>query len=207
MNVYLSIDLDYWCRSQKRTCDAFFKKVYALHLPIHVAREHHHLLDVINSSRCDTLINVDWHSDLCDSPEDGWTLADFNDGTWGNFVSWRHKGTFIWRYPRSTCLSLHVGYCHDDDNPFEMPVSGWMATRKRRGVADIPWDSVKSVGVCLSPTWIGKESVIQEPITRLEMQEWVKGDWLSSWAESIVKVIPPRGKKQRKCVLSLANRR
>jgi hypothetical protein len=85
MRVYLSIDLDYFCRGRKQQCDAFFKKVYALRLPIHVACEHHHLLDTMEGD-FDTLINVDFHSDLCDTPAEGWVPEDLNEGTWGNFV-------------------------------------------------------------------------------------------------------------------------
>lgn len=197
--VFLSIDLDYFCRGRRHQCDAFFKKVYALGLPIHAAYEHDHLLDVINSSRCTTLINVDWHSDLCDPPGGGWESSDLNEGTWGNFVLWRANGTFIWRYPSLCCLQTGVGYCHDYENPFEVPVSGWAQTRKRQGVAGIPWGSIKAVGVCLSPVWIGLESVIREPIDRLGMREWLEVDHFGvHLIRPDVKITLPNGKRLRK---------
>jgi len=189
MKAYLSVDLDYWARGAKRQCDAFFKKVYALHLPIHVACEHHHLIDTMQGN-FDTLINVDWHSDLCDTPDCGWKPNELEDGTWGNFVRWRERGTFIWRYPTRDCLNVGIGYCHDLHNPFEEPVSGWRTTQKRWGVGGIPWDSIKAVGVCLSPRWIGLDSVIQGPITRLGMQDWLDLDQLGYFIpDPIVRIV------------------
>jgi hypothetical protein len=205
--VFLSIDLDYWAHGRKHQCDVFFKKVYALGLPIHAAYEHDHLLDVINSSQCTTLINVDFHSDLCDTPAEGWELSDLNEGTWGNFVSWRERGTFIWRYPSSLCLKPGNGYCHNDVNPFEKPASGWREARKRQGVAGIPWDSIKAVGVCLSPDWIGRTSVIREPIDRLGMQDWLDLDEIGLCLSGVtVKIVQSREKNTHKMRKMLAKR-
>jgi hypothetical protein len=204
MNVYLSVDLDYWCRSRKQQCNAFFERVYALDLPIHVACEHHHLIDTMEGD-FDTLINVDWHSDLCETPDEGWVPEDLNEGTWGNFVSWRERGTFIWRYPSAACLTTGIGYCHDKDNPFEKPVSGWRTVRKRRGTAGIPWESIKAVGVCLSPSWIGPEAVIQDQINRLGMQDWLELDKFGLFLpDKIVTIVPPGGKNVCKRGFSLA---
>jgi len=200
MKVYLSVDLDYFIRAHRGHCDAFFEKVYALRLPIFSACEHHHLLKSMGGD-FDTLINVDFHSDLCDTPEGGWRGYQLCDGTWGNFVPWRRQGTFIWRYPNQDCLNVGVGYCHDNINPFEKRVSGWREARKQRGVTDIPWKDVKAVGVCLSPTWIGPVSTIQEPIERLEMQDWLGASGSGyKLVPTTVKIIPPRLSKRRKRV-------
>ena len=100
MATYLSIDLDFWCHChRRRRVDSFFKKVYALGLPIYTVSLHHHLLKHINKSKYDQIINVDYHSDLCDlaTAEDtrrGYVLF-LDEGSWANFVN--HRTHFIWR--------------------------------------------------------------------------------------------------------------
>jgi len=201
--VYLSIDLDFWAHSQRQHCNAFFEKVFALRLPIFAVCEHHHLLPTM-AGCFDVLYNVDWHSDLCDPPEEGWIKSQLNEGTWGNYVPWRKQGTFIWRYPRPCCLHIGTGYCHSDVNPFEKPVSGWKHTQKHQGTAGIPWDDIKAVGVCLSPAWIGREAIIHEPIVRLGMQDWLDLDGFDL-IPPLVRTIPPPVEKRTN--YSLANLR
>ena len=173
VKVYLSIDLDYWRRQRApNTCTAFFQEVWKLGLPIYVAMYHHHLLPHINAQDCDTLVNVDYHSDLVDL--DPGRILDFQEGTWGNFVDWRHRGTFIWRYPFPECLHIGAGYCHDTRNPFEDPTAArWQRTQKRRGLYGVPLQRVKAVGVCLSPNWLGRTDVLTEPLTQLRIGRWL----------------------------------
>lgn len=173
MKAYLSIDCDYWRRHQDpRSCTAFFQEVWKLGLPIYVAMFHHHLLPHINSFNCDTLINVDFHSDLVDL--DIGRATPFNEGTWGNFIDWRYDGTFVWRYPSSECLEIGRGYCHYKCNPFQEPwVAGWQFTKKRPGLWGVPWQHVKAVGVCLSPDWLGNTDAIAEPLTKLHVNHWL----------------------------------
>lgn len=173
MKVYLSIDLDYWQRQHDaQFCTVFFQKVWKLGLPICVALYHHHLLPHINGCDCDTLINVDYHSDLADL--DSCRALDFQEGTWGNFVDWRYGGTFIWRYPLPGCVSTRDGYCHTYRNPFEAPeVAHWNRVQKRCGLLGIPWNRVKAVGVSLSPHWIGHPNTLVEPLDRLHINHWL----------------------------------
>jgi len=173
MKAYLSIDLDYWRRQETPlSCAGFFRRVWSLGLPIYVAMYHHHLLPHINGNDCDVLINVDYHSDLADL-EKG-RVVEFNEGTWGNFIDWRYKGTFIWRYPLPECLHTGVGYCHEEQNPFVDPrVARWERTKERLGLYGIPWQNIAAVGVCLSPDWIGRVDVLAEPLTKLRVNHWL----------------------------------
>lgn len=171
MRAYLSIDLDYW-RLDSKTCDVkcFFRRVFELGLPICVALHHHHLLDDINDRRLDTLVNVDYHSDIVDE------FVELSEGNWANFVQFKKHGTFVWRYPNKKCLNKDAGYCHDKKNPFTRKCSGWHHVKKKEGIARISWSKISAVGVCLSPAWLGDPSIVGEIIETLELMEWM-GYW------------------------------
>ena len=167
MKTYLSIDLDYWSYSTEQSAVRCFDRVFSLGLPIYVAPYHHQLLTHMNESACDTLINVDFHSDLCDLHDPPHDLL--NEGTWGNFVSWQKNGRFIWRYPSGP--RVHDGYCHARLNPFTKNASGWKKTEMKKGLSDLPWDSVQAIGVCLSKYWLGSAPIT--PVTnRLGITHW-----------------------------------
>ncbi len=173
MNVYLSVDLDYWRRQRDpKSCTAFFQEVWKLGLPICVAMYHHHLLPHMNGQDCDTLVNVDYHSDIVD-PDPGRAL-DFTEGSWANFVDWRYSSRFIWRYPLPECLGVGRGYCHEKRNPFDKPgIAGWNYAQKRLGLYGIPWRHIKAVGVCLSPDWLGHTDALVEPLNKLRLTRWL----------------------------------
>jgi hypothetical protein len=174
VKTYLSIDLDFWNGLGWRSIEGFFKHVFDLRLPIFVAPFHDQLLPHINQHPCNTLINVDYHSDIAD--DDGSLICE--EGTWANFVEWKHDGTFIWRYSDSICPTPNEGYCHDRINPFKHPcVSGWGRCRKRQGWSAIPWHTIKAIGVCLSIYWIEKWRNPFAPIAEtLGMREWLMMD-------------------------------
>ena len=173
MKAYLSIDLDYWRKhTNPRSCTDFFHEVWKLKLPVYTCLYHHHLLPHVNAQDCDTIINVDYHSDLADlEPND---ILDFNEGTWGNFLDARAQGTFVWRYPNPACLKIGEGYCHSTRNPFaDASVAQWFLTRKRLGLWGLPWAKITAVGVTLSPDWLGNLQVIQEPLKVLKLERWL----------------------------------
>ena len=184
MQAYLSVDLDYWRASSKpMPVVNFFKKVFALRLPITVALHHHHLVKDINARalELDTVINVDYHSDLADEDLKGWDRLEFDEGTWANFIHFRGDGNFIWRYPIPECLRWGEGsggYCHRRVNPFERrEVSGWKHTSKVRGLTRLPWDRIVAIGVCLSPGWLEDSiSLLSYPLEVLDLYDWL-GRW------------------------------
>jgi len=180
MGTYLSIDLDYWRFHYASVgCTRFFQRVWRLGLPIYVTIHHHYLIPHIDESGCERIVNVDWHSDLAESPN---PISDrLNEGVWGNYVSWRKEGWFDWRYPSEQCTESgpRRGYCHDEINPFFDPsVAEWHKATKRLGLSGLPWGEINAVGVCLSPAWIGGRGVLHEPITRLGLQTLLRRqDW------------------------------
>jgi len=147
-----------------------------------VALHHHHLVRHINhinhTKGLDTVVNVDYHSDLMDELGDTLTLEE---GNWGNFINFQDQGTFVWRYPDENCLDRDTGYCHRQDNPFKKDCSGWAHTRKKKGLAGIPWKSIRAVGVCLSPGWlIENQKVVSYPIEALDFYDWAGRWWVRS---------------------------
>ena len=176
MRTYLAIDLDYWNGLPRQSINAFFARVFRLRLPIWVAPFHHQLLPHINQNPCDQLINVDYHSDICECGD-----LPLNEGTWGNFVKWRKHSTFIWRYPDQRCLSRGTGYCHSDKNPFEDATCTDWRCLKQEGLRNLPWSTVKAVGVSLSWNWIeGSNPCV--PITKiLGIARWL--EWTSTEQE------------------------
>lgn len=172
MKTYLSIDLDYWNGQRRRSIDAFFGHVFALRLPIWVAPFHHQLLPHINQCVCDTLINVDFHSDIAE-----WERKlSLTEGTWANFVTWRRRGTFIWRH---SCWDRWGGesrYCHWQKNPFKEDVSGWKCVLKQEGLRSIPWHTVQAVGVSLSSYWLRKDNPCRPIIRTLGIEHRLNSD-------------------------------
>jgi len=178
MNAFLSIDLDFWChecRPHKAT--RFFRRLFQkFGRPIMVAVHHHHLLEHVNNlgRGFNTLINVDFHSDL-----DGETPDELSEANWVNFVNFKEKGTYIWRYPEESCLHSRTGYCHSDVNPFDRNLTGWAGVKERRGIARIPWDCIREVGVCLSPEWLaGNQSAVHYAIEALDLFDWAARWWV-----------------------------
>lgn len=181
MNTYLSIDLDFWCdESSPKAATRFFRRLFRLWPgQIMVALHHHHLVRHINRIKgLDAITTIDYHSDLMDELGDSLTLEE---GNWANFVNFQDRGTFIWRYPGENCLDQNTGYCHRHDNPFEVNCTSWAHTKKKEGLAGIPWKSVRAVGVCLSPTWLLENSkAVSYPIEALDFYEWAGRWWTCS---------------------------
>jgi hypothetical protein len=169
--TYLSVDLDYWWQChRRRDVDSFFSHVFSLHVPIFVAPFHDQLLEHINQSKYDHIINVDYHSDICDYAP--WMRL--NEGTWANFV--QSRSHFDWRYPTEACLSMNSGYCHDEVNPFEKPEAArWCKTTCQQGLRSIPWRDITAVGVCLSKDWLdGNYYCLMNVLKTLQIKEWLE---------------------------------
>lgn len=163
MKTYLSIDLDYFVDSEQ--CLKYIKKILKMFNPICVVY-HDELLHDINGSDCDSLINVDFHSDLADNGPD----LILNEGTWANYVSFKNNGTFTWVYPSINCYMVKRygqtyegdGRCDIKNNPFTrncFDVCGWKKTRRlyQKFPTDKQLNNVEKVGISLSPDWINND--------------------------------------------------
>lgn len=177
MKTYLSIDLDYWNGGSKKSINAFFAHVFGLELPLWIAPLHHQLVPDINHyPHCDTLINVDYHSDISDV--DDRHPFPLTEGTWANFVLWQRRGTYIWRFPHTDCLTPDSGYCHLNANPFKNAAcTNWRRVIQRQGLSGIPWHTIKAIGISLSSFWVEKWRNPLVPITeRLGIRHWLDLD-------------------------------
>lgn len=135
MSIYLSLDLDFWEKFPRKLFDA----VAGLSCPKKIVMEHHDLLPHINRQSFETLVNVDFHSDLanCDRVGGRRRNPQLNDGTWGNHVHRKGQREFIWSCPDyDRCVTRLAGACWQGDNtPFVKnckEVCGWKRTKIRR---------------------------------------------------------------------------
>jgi len=165
MKSYLSIDLDYWLNyNDGVNCLNFFKKVFALNIPIFVTVFHDQLIHHINChSDFDTLYNVDYHDDIISFEDDAdrdstllYAAADYN---WVNYVSWRCGSDYIWIPPPGSIMQQD-GFCDRDHNVYRNPkfqkLTQWGSVRHLTGPRHIDFRSIAAIGVCLSPdfsTW------------------------------------------------------
>lgn len=119
MKAYLSIDLDFW--NPFTFPKAFLDRLMATGLPVTVVSQHHHLVPHIKQFDFDTLINLDYHSDVADrdSGRKKFSLQiPLECGTWVNHIDGRGK-RYIWSYPEPECYYRGRGTCHDTHNPFD----------------------------------------------------------------------------------------
>jgi len=171
MGAYLSIDLDFWCDHRNSgAATKFFKKVFALNVPITFVIEHEELLPDVNKMKnLDILYNVDYHSDIisqCDAEKKP------QDYEWGNHVKGRRKAEFCWICPDYECYEYNTGTCHGGgDDPFcPQKNSGWKACTWATDLKLIEWDKIERVGVCLSPCFVNVSSV-RTVVEKLGMSE------------------------------------
>ena len=97
--MYLSIDLDFWNAYPgigiiKHPVQVI-KNMVALckeqDVQVRACMNHQQMLPWVNASNARTLVNIDFHSDVCE-PD----ATELNCGTWITYVKWRKVGTYIW---------------------------------------------------------------------------------------------------------------
>ena len=149
--TYLSVDLDYWILDiDQESSIAFFQNIFEREIPFKIVKEHQELLPFVDESGCTKLINVDWHSDLADTP-----FTELNEGTWVNAVTWRTEGSYQWVHPSSVGWSSLSGSCFAEVDPFAFEeVTEWSSLKKTSQLESIDWDSIKEVGISFSPDWV-----------------------------------------------------
>lgn len=184
MGIHLSIDLDYWSHVEdKPITDKFgffnkikyndykdtqefvhrlrsdslkmIKKAVSLNKPIIVYSQHHSILKHVKDNYT-KVINVDYHSDICEI-RNGWPCC----GSWANFFPGRAKMEFEWRYPSKVqCVKHGHGLCHlshkdkAPEDPFlDDSNHTWKKVSRRHGVYGIPWKQVDDVSIILSINW------------------------------------------------------
>jgi len=170
-DIYLSIDLDYWRYLTNPNESSFdlLNVLSSINIDTTVVNSHEKLLASVNNSKCTTLINVDFHSDLADdNPE-----LEFNEGTWVNFVKWQTIGNYIWMYPNHfQCVENQGGLCHCENfDPFVDKYCGWKNVERRLGYIDIfneyILNNIKAIGITTSYDWLGDEQFNASYLSKL----------------------------------------
>lgn len=167
MRPYLSIDLDFW--NERSVPFDWIESLISECKNVTMVCEHHHMLKHINASKCQTLINVDWHSDLSGYNNDiilhdgrlhpiakPKKFTPLNCGTWVDRVSWAKSGTFVWVFPQKKCdWPQGTGRCDGKDDAFIKGRTAWkLASRKlsRKMIPDVT--TPDALGICLSPDYL-----------------------------------------------------
>lgn len=150
IDTYLSVDLDFWgsFKYKKEHVSLFIEDVLSLDVPIHIVSSHEDILKYINKYRIKNLINIDFHSDLCDET----THYTLNDGTWANFYKYPHTCNFIWIYPRSKIYTISSGRCDITlSKKWENIDQRYSCIKKIKGINTLPsiWYSAIE-GVCFA---------------------------------------------------------
>jgi hypothetical protein len=164
MATYLSLDLDFFNAAGKQVEPVFFGLVEK-HLkqvgefvkrtgtPCVAVMNHQQMLPFVDESGCDTLLNVDTHSDLADTG-----VNEFSCGTWVSYVKWRATGKYVWQHG----YSAYHGDCSSFSNLYRPrpgrqrgEMSGWrFATHVQNRQMPRLTSAIKSIGVCLSPSYV-----------------------------------------------------
>lgn len=168
-DTFLSIDLDYWdCiydfrRNKKFSINRYdlFKEIYNRKIPFQVYFNHDEMVDQINESKCNKIINIDFHSDLVDKKD--FILCGLNEGTVFNAIHDFEEKEYIWLMPyRKVGIVNELGRC-DQDNYNEE--NCWIKENfiyknqiKSAGSKWLKLDDVKEIGICFSQNWVTKET-------------------------------------------------
>ena len=164
MSTYLSLDLDFFNASGRSAEPLFLGLVeYNLErvaefvkrrkIPCVAVMNHQQMLRFVDQSGCDTLLNVDTHSDLAEASIDALSC-----GTWVSYVKWRKTGQYIWHHG----YTAYRGDCSGGANLFcprprhkRGQMSGWRDVHHKKTTRMPPLgNDIKAVGVCLSPCYV-----------------------------------------------------
>jgi hypothetical protein len=157
MSIYLSVDVDFW---QPFTFEpAFLEQLLELNVSTVVVEHHHELVPHVKEHDFDTLVNMDYHSDIVTRKTGTGDAAKLNCANWANYVDGADRH-FIWTYPVHECYKpLHGrgnGTTHGSTgrSPFKVrkPAEsvGWAKVEARHAWMP-PLDQVVAVGIALSP--------------------------------------------------------
>ena len=136
-SIYLSVDLDFWIGKVESPV-VFFDHLLDTVKDVSIVVEHQDLIPHASQFDFDTLVNIDYHSDVtevgCTNPDEEKTLSDIDCGEWVNFVPGRSQKQHLWICPKIECHdgsnnSDTYGLCNADHrlNPFatKNAMTGW----------------------------------------------------------------------------------
>ena len=183
MSTFISLDLDYFGithlathyysdlnldQNTSKYITNFINKLMMMPVPKIVVNSHEDILKLLNKKKYDTIINIDYHSDLVVEPEyeDDLTYASIplllNEGTWANYYIYRETTNYEWWMPsRKKCYYKGKGLCGygrgitSEWHPTKM---GYKKVISKHSIQKLP-ANIDGVGFCISPNWYPKKEV------------------------------------------------
>jgi hypothetical protein len=160
MKTYLSIDLDFFNNNKdhnysRHILDLTLSRAQKFKIPVIAVMNHQQLLPQVDRHFKDNncrLINVDWHSDICQTKD----LSELNCGTWISYVKKRKLCEFLWLHPaHDNGYKVEMGCCHDykkwnTETDWRI-VSG--RSFRPKDVPGLVKKDVCEMGLCMSPGW------------------------------------------------------
>ena len=134
MKTFLSIDIDFWnelgryggVEASLESLNLVYKQCRTNSIPLSAVANHNQMLSLVNKSKTNQLINIDYHSDLATNDVDILTC-----GTWVSYVKQRKQSKYKW---------LHLNRAYDGDCNGREPIfEGVMTTRKQFRRGEVDW--------------------------------------------------------------------
>ena len=151
INVYLSVDIDYFNNRKRSTILAQFIEL-GKRVGMTVVGDHQNLLPTVNKTKGRIhLINVDLHSDLCYLGTDpNRSIKRAGCGDWVNYTDIKRQYRFTWVHP--TRGFFHCGMCRND----RVKTSDNATWQHCEFTTALPtaWKTATFVGLCLSEDYV-----------------------------------------------------
>lgn len=164
IKTFLSVDIDFWniLIYKENLLLSFLDKLQMFsksnNIQISAVTNHQQMLDPVNKSGCNKLVNIDFHSDLADTSVD-----ELNCGTWVSYVKWRDKGHYHWvRSNHAFCGDCNGSAPIFQDNNRKIRNSlkktGWNnVTHEENKETDRYIDeTIRQICICCSPAFSDK---------------------------------------------------
>lgn len=155
-NKFLSLDLDVFTNLSERDMLSFVEYLLTIKNKIRIYEMHQDMLNQVDESGCNVLINCDYHDDLADENyimfEKESKIA--NDGDWVSYVKWRKNGKYLWLHPHNQ-NNLCLGYCNGEIDIYKnRDISGWKSIEKRQARFPVRLSGkISDCAICLSPDY------------------------------------------------------
>ena len=160
MKTFLSIDIDFWNDIAIDGVDLMLENINSVYktcrtngIPLSAVANHNQMLSLVDDSKTNQLINIDYHSDLATNNVD-----NLNCGTWVSYVKNRRTSKYKW---------LHLNDAnYGDCNGSEAIFKGITQVEKRFYKGQVDWGEVAHKEVS-NPVFDFKKIINKEFVTQV----------------------------------------
>lgn len=160
MRTFLSIDIDFWNESGKDCVDLMLENLNSVYkicrtngIPLSAVANHNQMLSLVNDSKTNQLINIDYHSDLATN-----NVENLNCGTWVSYVKNRRNSKYKWLH--------HNRAVYGDCNGSEPIFKGISDIEDYFNEGEVDWGEVTHREVS-SPIFDFRKMINREIITQV----------------------------------------